>query len=70
MFIEPFVRIEKEDYNEEFIQDTVTRLDKRNMNGMVNSWIVGYGGVVLTTVVEDRPIEKSDVLIFCLCPFE
>ena len=37
MFVEPFVTLEKKDQNEEFIQDVVTRLDKRNMNGGVKS---------------------------------
>lgn len=70
MFIEPFVTLEKRNQNEEFIQDIVTRLDTRNTNGRVYSWIVGYGGVVLTTIVENRPIVEDDVFIFWSYAFE
>lgn len=70
MFIEPFVTLEKKDQNEEFIQDVVTRLDTRNVNGRVYLWIVGYGGVVLTTVVENRSIVDDDVFIFWSYAFE
>ena len=70
MFIEPFVTLEKKNQNEEFIQDVITRLDTRNMNGRVYSWIVGYGGVVLTTVVENRSILDDDVFIFWSYAFE
>ena len=70
MFIEPFVTLEKKNQNEEFIQDVITRLDTRNMNGRVYSWIVGYGGVVLTTVVENRSIVDDDVFIFWSYAFE
>ena len=70
MFIEPFVTLEKKNQNEEFIQDVITRLDTRNMNGRVYLWIVGYGGVVLTTVVENRSIVDDDVFIFWSYAFE
>lgn len=59
MFIESFFAVNNEDFDEDAVHEIVSELDNRTSVRKGILWIVGYGGVVLTTVVEDRPLDSS-----------
>lgn len=62
MFVESFLAVNSCEFDEDTVQEIVTELDSRNSERWTILQVVGYGAVVLTTVVENRPIDSdSDV---------
>ena len=59
MFVESFLAVDSNEFDEGTVQEIVTELDSRNSERWTILQVVGYGAVVLTTVVENRAIDSD-----------
>ena len=57
MFVESFFAVNSGEFDENTVQEVVTELDSRNSESWTILQVVGFGAVVLTTVVENRPLD-------------
>lgn len=59
MFVESFLAVNSDEFDEGTVQEIVTELDSRNSEKWTILQVVGYGAVVLTTIVENRPLDSD-----------
>lgn len=59
MFVESFLAVNSDEFDEGTVQEIVTELDSRNSEKWSILQVVGYGAVVLTTIVENRPLDSD-----------